>query len=70
MHITFKNQNYLNQFNILAGKGKKWLTDSFGKKSYSDMTEEEKNLVKEFGLKIDEYDALTILKNDYLQLAN
>lgn len=72
MHITFKNQDYLNQFNILAGKGKKWLPDSFGKKSYPDMTEEEKNLVKEFGLTIDEYEKLSLSSNgnNLLMLAN
>ena len=69
IHIKYKNQEYLNQFNILAGKGKNALPPDFGQKKYSDMNEEEKNLVKEFGLNVQEYDNLTInSNNNYLRI--
>jgi hypothetical protein len=63
IHIKFKDQNYLNIFNILAGKGKNWLPDDFMTKSYSDMTPEEKDLVKEFGLTPSEYNNLSLVSN-------
>lgn len=68
LHITFKNQDYLNQFNLLAGKGSNALPPDFGQKSYSDMNEEEKTLVEEFGLTPIEYHKLSGGK-DYLKLA-
>lgn len=70
LHITFKNQECLNQFNILAGKGKNTLPPDFGQKHYTDMTDEEKTLVKEFGLTTDEYTKLcaTSSQNNLLRL--
>lgn len=69
IHIKYKNQEYLNQFNILAGKGKNALPPDFGHKKYSDMNEQEKQLVKEFDISIQEYDHLTInSNNNYLRI--
>lgn len=69
LHITFKNQDYLNQFNILAAKGKNWLPSDFGTKQYSDMDDEEKELVKEFGLTVDKYNQYSLQgTNNYLRL--
>ena len=67
LHITFKNQEYLNQFNIMAGKGSNALPPDFGEKPYEDMTEEEKVLVEELGIKPFEYIKLSGGK-DYLRL--
>lgn len=71
LHIKFKDEKYLQQFNVLASKGKNWLPDSFGKKTYSDMTEDEKQAVRNFGLDIEEYNKLACShNNDYLRLAS
>jgi hypothetical protein len=72
IHIKFKDQNHLNLFNIMAGKGKNWLPDDFMTKSYKDMTKEEKDLVKEFGLTANEYNNLSLVsnRNNYLRLTS
>lgn len=69
LHITFKNQEYLNQFNIMAGKGSNALPPDFGEKPYEDMTEEEKILVEDFGIEPQQYNKLSIGK-DYLKLTS
>lgn len=48
VHLTFKDESIRRRFNICAGKHKNWLPPTYGKKSYSEMTEEEKLIVKEF----------------------
>ena len=58
LHITYKDENLLKQFNIIAGKSKNWLPDDFMTKSYSNMSDKEKELVKEFGFKPFAYDEL------------
>lgn len=67
IHVTFKNQKHLDNFNILACKGKKWLPMDFGTKPYNDMDEEEKRLCAEFGLSQSDYTAICG-KIDYLRL--
>lgn len=47
-HITFKNMELLKRFNIFAGQREGGLPPSYGKKSYSDMTEREKEIIDEF----------------------
>lgn len=47
-HITFKNEELLKKFNIFGAQHKGWLPPSYGKKKYSDMNEEEKNVINEF----------------------
>jgi len=47
-HITFKDDNLLEKFNIYGSQRKGWLPPSYGKKVYSDMTEEEKEIVDGF----------------------
>jgi hypothetical protein len=71
IHIKFKDQTHLNIFNILAGKGKNWLPDDFMTKRYTDMTTEEKDLVKEFGLTANEYNNLSLVsnRNNYLGIS-
>lgn len=63
LHITFNNEEHLKIFNILACKGKNWLPADFGDKPYSKMTEEEKQVVKNFGLTEVEYDYICISGN-------
>lgn len=68
LHIKFKDQRYLDQFNILASKGKKWLPSDFGSKSYDNMNTEEKQLLLNFGLTKEEYTSYQNQKN-YLRIA-
>ena len=47
-HITFTNDELLKKFNIFGAQHKGWLPPCYGKKSYSDMTTEEKAVVNDF----------------------
>lgn len=47
-HLKFKNQDLLDKFNLFASQRKGWLPPSYGKKSYDEMNEEEKEIVNEF----------------------
>lgn len=64
-HITFNNDELLKKFNIFGSQHKGWLPPSYGKKSYKDMTAEEKAVVNEFeGEK--EYNKVITNKEYYL----
>ncbi len=47
-HITFTNEELLKKFNIFGAQHKGWLPPSYGKKTYKDMTPEEKAVVNDF----------------------
>lgn len=47
-HITFTNDELLKKFNIFGAQHKGWLPPCYGKKTYSDMTPEEKAVVNDF----------------------
>lgn len=47
-HITFTNDELLKKFNIFGAQHKGWLPPHYGKKSYNDMTQEEKQVINEF----------------------
>ena len=47
-HIVFNNDELLKKFNIFGSQHKGWLPPSYGKKTYKDMTAEEKAVVNEF----------------------
>lgn len=47
-HIEFTNEELLKKFNIYGGRGKNWLPPSYGKKKYTDMTQEEKTVIDNF----------------------
>ena len=47
-HIKFKDARLLEKFNIFGSQRKGWLPPAYGKKSYQDMTREEKEIVNEF----------------------
>jgi len=48
IHILFDNMELLKKFNIFGSQKKGWLPPSYGKKTYTEMTEEEKTVVKSF----------------------
>ena len=47
-HLEFRNPDLLAKFNIFAARHKKWLPPAFGKKQYSDLDAEEKDVVDSF----------------------
>lgn len=47
-HITFTNQELIDRFNIYVSKNKNWLPPCYGTAKYSDMTDEEKQVIDEF----------------------
>lgn len=47
-HIKFKDERLLEKFNIYGSQRKGWLPPSYGKKTYKDMNEEEKEIVEDF----------------------
>lgn len=47
-HITFKDEELLKKFNLYGCIHKNWLFDSYGKKPYEEMNEEEKDVVRSF----------------------
>lgn len=57
-HITFKDDELLEKFNLFAGKQKNWLPPDYGRKAYSEMNEEEKEIVKEFSGTVDNYNKI------------
>lgn len=64
-HIVFNNDELLKKFNIFGSQHKGWLPPSYGKKTYKDMTEEEKTVINEFeGEK--EYNKIISNKEYYL----
>ena len=48
VHITFTCPELIDRFNIYAGQRKGWLPPAYGKKSYKDMTAEEKEVIDSF----------------------
>lgn len=48
LHITFKDDDILRRFNVVACKGKGWLPPAYGTKPYQDMGESEKAVVDSF----------------------
>ena len=48
LHLTFKDEDMLRMFNVMAGKAKKWLPDWYGDKDYSTMSKEERQVVDSF----------------------
>ena len=48
VHITFNCPELIDRFNIYAGQKKGWLPPAYGKKSYSNMTSEEKEVIDSF----------------------
>lgn len=47
-HITFTNLEILKKFNIYGSQKKGWLPPAYGKVNFSDMTNEEKEIIQKF----------------------
>ena len=65
-HITFKDDDLLEKFNLYGSQKKGWLPPIYGKKKYSDMTNEEKTLVKEFSGTEENYNKIYNNQNYYI----
>jgi hypothetical protein len=48
IHLTFKDEDLLRRFNVVACRGKGWLPDDYGQKKYADMPPEEKTVADSF----------------------
>lgn len=48
VHIKFTNEDLLKKFNIYGCLHKGWLPPSYGKKTYTEMNDEEKSVIDEF----------------------
>jgi len=48
IHLTFKSDDILRRFNVVACRGKGWLPGDFGAKSYNELTFEERSVVNSF----------------------
>lgn len=68
-HLTFLDEELLKKFNVFGSLEKGWLPPSYGKKSYNQMSEEEKEIVDNFeGEK--EYGKVIANKDYYIYDAN
>lgn len=68
-HIRFKNLELLKKLNIFGSQKKGWLPQDYGRKSYSEMTPEEKAVIDDFqGEK--EYSMILKHKEQYLYQAD
>lgn len=68
IHIKYKDMRLVEQFNIIVSKYKKWLPDSFGNKAWSDMSKEEIDSIKNFGITNSNDYSINTGKTDYLRL--
>jgi hypothetical protein len=48
IHLTFNDDGIRRRFNVAACRGKDWLPHEYGTKSYQDMDDEEKAVVRAF----------------------
>lgn len=48
IHLTFKDDNILRKFNIIAGRERGFLPNDYAKTDYNDLSEQDKELVREF----------------------
>ena len=47
-HLSFLDEELLKKFNVFGSMNKGWIPPSYGKKSYRDMTDEERVIIDEF----------------------
>lgn len=62
-HVEFLNKNLLDKLNLFGSQKKGWLPPTYGKKSYKEMTQEEKEVIDSFQGEI-EYEK-TLKQKDY-----
>lgn len=48
LHLTFKDEDILRKFNIIACKGKDWLPNDYGNKRYDDYEDKNQKLIESF----------------------
>lgn len=63
-HLTFKNEEILKKFNIFGGQKKGWLPPNYGRKHFTELTEEEQNVVRSFHENEDEVLGYEQIVND------
>ena len=68
-HLVFKDDDLLLKFNIFGSQKKGWLPRGYGKKSYKDMSTEEKKVIDEFQGK-KEYEKVFNNQNLYITNLN
>lgn len=68
-HLTFNNEDLLHRFNIFGSQSKNWLPPAYGKKTYSEMDDEEKAVVDSFEGEIS-YKKVMDNQNDYILETN
>jgi len=68
-HIEFTNPDLLKKFNIFGSQRKGWLPPSYGKKSYNEMTAEEKDVINNFEGR-EEYNKIINNKQYFIVEAN
>lgn len=64
-HLIFKNEDLLEKFNLFASMKKGWLPPNYGKAHYSDLSEEEKDVVDSFQGK-ERYEEIMLQADYYL----
>ena len=69
VHLVFTCPKLIERFNIYAAQNKQWLPPCYGKKTYNDMTADEKNVVDSFQGK-EAYENIMINANYYLAPVN
>lgn len=65
-HITFKDLDLLEKFNLYGSQRKGWLFHEYGRKAYKDMNTQEKELVKEFSGSEEEYNKIFNAQDYYI----
>lgn len=65
-HITFKDDDLLEKFNLFGSQKKGWLPPEYGRKRYKDMNQKEKDIVKEFSGSEDNYNKILENQKYYL----
>lgn len=63
-HLKFTNEELLKKLNIFGSQQKKWLPYSYGRKTYEEMDQEERNVVDSFEGGKEEYKK-TLAKKDF-----
>ena len=48
IHLAFNSMDILRRFNVAACRGKKWLPDDYGSRTYGDMTHDQKGVINSF----------------------
>lgn len=66
MHVIFKDDKLLEKFNLYIGKRKQWLPPCYGKKTYNDLSDEERAVADSFSGGKAGYDKIYEHRNEYL----